>query len=76
MEGDYIVQTEYGKVRGVLHKSQLNVPYIRFLGIPYGTPPVGSLRFKVCEHIRTIYLNQIVKYHPYNIVTTETAVMG
>ncbi|KAG4074541.1 hypothetical protein HA402_005606 [Bradysia odoriphaga] len=33
-------------VRGVLHTSQLGVPYIQFLGIPYAAPPVGSMRFK------------------------------
>lgn len=47
MESNYIVRTEYGKVRGFVQTSVLDAPYIRFLGIPYATPPVGNLRFKV-----------------------------
>lgn len=41
------VDTEHGKVRGITKSSHLNSRLISFLGIPYATPPVGSLRFKV-----------------------------
>nr|UCI87123.1 carboxylesterase [Bradysia odoriphaga] len=46
MDNNCIVQTEYGKVRGFLQMSLVDIPYIRFLGIPYAKPPVGNLRFK------------------------------
>lgn len=42
-----IAETEYGKVRGVRKLSALNDNYYSFMGIPYATPPVGNLRFKV-----------------------------
>lgn len=42
-----IAETEYGKVRGVKKLSALNDNYYSFMGIPYATPPLGSLRFKV-----------------------------
>lgn len=41
-----IVDTEYGKVRGVKKISALNIAYKAFLGIRYATPPIGELRFK------------------------------
>lgn len=47
MEGSYIVNTEYGKVRGALQASLVDGSYIRFLGIPYAAKPIGNLRFKV-----------------------------
>lgn len=42
-----IADTQYGKVRGVRKTTALDSEYISFYGIPYGTPPVGELRFKV-----------------------------
>lgn len=42
-----IAGTEYGEVRGVRKTSALDVEYISFYSIPYGTPPLGELRFKV-----------------------------
>lgn len=44
-----IVETEYGKVRGVKKTSVLNTVYNAFNGIKYATPPVGELRFKVSK---------------------------
>ncbi|KAG4071064.1 hypothetical protein HA402_006850 [Bradysia odoriphaga] len=41
-----IAVTKYGKVRGVKTASALDTEYISFYGIPYGTVPVGELRFK------------------------------
>ncbi|KAL7024852.1 hypothetical protein ACKWTF_013219 [Chironomus riparius] len=41
-----IADTEYGKVRGEKIISEVGVPYIRFLGIPYAKPPVDNLRFQ------------------------------
>jgi cholinesterase len=42
-----IAETEYGSVRGIRRTSVLNDDFIAFLGIPYATPPLGELRFKV-----------------------------
>lgn len=48
---DLIVDTEYGRVRGLRKVSALNTSYNAFLGIRYATPPVGNLRFKVSKMI-------------------------
>lgn len=42
MEENIIVETTHGKIRGY---SRRNV--IKFKGIPYATPPIGNLRFKL-----------------------------
>ena len=42
-----IAETEYGKVKGIKKLSELNESYLSFTGIPYATPPIGNLRFKV-----------------------------
>lgn len=42
-----IVDTEYGKVKGIKTKSALDTAYNAFFGIHYATSPVGDLRFKV-----------------------------
>lgn len=49
MPDSVIVDTEYGKVKGVKKISALNSAYSAFLGIPYATPPTGELRFKVSK---------------------------
>lgn len=47
MSGETIVETEYGKVRGVVKTSEYKTDYVAFLGIRYARPPIGDLRFKV-----------------------------
>lgn len=47
MSGFVIADTEQGKVKGVKKISAVNTAYNAFLGIPYATPPLGELRFKV-----------------------------
>jgi carboxylesterase type B len=48
MSDEFIIAgTEYGQVRGVKVISEVDIPYWRFLGIPYAKPPVGELRFQV-----------------------------
>ncbi|KAG5679781.1 hypothetical protein PVAND_009319 [Polypedilum vanderplanki] len=44
-----IADTKYGKVRGQKIISEVEIPYIRFLGIPYAKPPVGNRRFQAAE---------------------------
>ncbi|XP_054085635.1 esterase B1 isoform X2 [Zeugodacus cucurbitae] len=44
-----VVDTEYGKVKGVKRITMYDVPYYSFEGIPYAKPPVGELRFKAPE---------------------------
>lgn len=50
-QDDLIVATAKGKVRGV----RLSVPgsgsILAFLGIPYGKPPIGQLRFRSPEPV-------------------------
>ncbi|XP_004518261.1 esterase B1 [Ceratitis capitata] len=41
-----IVETEYGKVKGLKRNTIYDVPYYSFEGIPFAKPPVGELRFK------------------------------
>ncbi|XP_063698385.1 uncharacterized protein LOC134829289 isoform X2 [Culicoides brevitarsis] len=38
-----IIKTKYGPLRGILVRT--NPPVEAFLGVPYATPPVGSLRY-------------------------------
>lgn len=52
---DLIADTEYGKVRGAKKISALNSAYNAFLGIPYATPPIGELRFKVSKFHKSIF---------------------
>ncbi|KAK6619110.1 hypothetical protein RUM43_009438 [Polyplax serrata] len=41
-----IVATKYGPLRGVIVQRHFNQPPIEaFLGVPYATPPLGSLRY-------------------------------
>nr|XP_005299261.1 cholinesterase [Chrysemys picta bellii] len=47
-EDDIIVTTKKGKVRGI-HLPVLGGTVTAFLGIPYGEPPLGGLRFKKPE---------------------------
>lgn len=42
-----IVETNYGLIKGILTMSLLNNIFYSFHGIPYATPPLGELRFKV-----------------------------
>uniref|UniRef100_A0A8D0GXD4 Carboxylic ester hydrolase n=1 Tax=Sphenodon punctatus TaxID=8508 RepID=A0A8D0GXD4_SPHPU len=44
-EDDIIVTTKKGKIRG-MHLPVLGGTVTAFLGIPYGEPPIGRLRFK------------------------------
>lgn len=46
-----VVETQYGKVRGVTKTSVYDTNYVAFHGIPYARPPVGELRFKVGDDI-------------------------
>lgn len=59
---EVIVKTKSGIVKGFSIASQYNYQYYNFLGIPYAKPPIGDLRFKVCEincvDILTIRFNQ------------------
>lgn len=45
-QGDPIVETTYGPVRGSTLLSRGNREFFGFKGIPYAAPPVGELRFK------------------------------
>lgn len=41
-----IVDTEYGKIKGVKRLTVYDDSFYSFEGIPYAKPPVGELRFK------------------------------
>lgn len=44
---DPIVTVEQGKLKGAIEKLYNGAEYYSFKGIPYATPPVGKLRFRV-----------------------------
>lgn len=48
-EEDLIVQTTYGRIRGVVTERIPGKRIHSFLGVPYATPPVNELRFEVIE---------------------------
>lgn len=48
--GDPIIETEQGKLRGKTDRDYRGVTFYSFQGIPYGKPPLGKLRFKVCRN--------------------------
>lgn len=48
------VKVEQGLLRGGKSKTDNGFEYYEFLEIPYAKPPVGELRFLVCN---IIYLN-------------------
>lgn len=43
----FVVQTNYGPVRGCKRQSIVGEEYLSFRGVPYARPPLGDLRFKV-----------------------------
>ncbi|XP_072264154.1 cholinesterase [Pyxicephalus adspersus] len=49
-EDDDIVLTKYGKIRGI-QIPVFSKTITAFLGIPYGEPPIGALRFKRPEPV-------------------------
>jgi Carboxylesterase type B len=49
---DPVVTVLQGKMRGIKMTSRNGRSFYAFLGIPYATPPVGPLRFKVSIHSR------------------------
>ncbi|XP_065225796.1 esterase E4-like [Planococcus citri] len=53
---DLLVQIKQGTLRGRSFRSKLtSLPYYGFLGIPYGTPPVGELRFQPAQPASSWY---------------------
>lgn len=42
-----LVETSYGRLRGIQVPGKDGVAYDAFYGIPFAQPPVGSLRFAV-----------------------------
>lgn len=49
-QDDLVINTRHGKVKGKL-LSVLGGEVRAFLGIPYGQPPVGKMRFKAPEPV-------------------------
>lgn len=49
-QDDLVINTRHGKVQGKL-LSVLGGDVRAFLGIPYGKPPLGNLRFKAPEPV-------------------------
>lgn len=47
MGDNFVVQTNYGPVRGCKRTSIVGEEYLSFRGVPYARPPLGDLRFKV-----------------------------
>lgn len=62
ISANFIVETKSGKVAGKeVHSILRDEKYYSFLGIPYGQPPIGELRFKV-----SIILLSLFPYNPIN----------
>lgn len=71
-----IVETEYGKIRGIKKVSALETPYTAFVGVPYARAPVGDLRFKVSnrfmshssfvEYLKRLDKNEFVCCHEFS----------
>lgn len=52
------VQTKLGPIRGLeITSSDFGYKYAQFLGVPYGKPPLGELRFKVSKSSISIRRN-------------------
>lgn len=61
-----IVTVKQGKLKGAVIQNILgSSSYYAFRGIPFATPPVGELRFKVSTYILTPFYLFIFKF--YNI---------
>lgn len=41
------IKSSHGEIIGTKMSSTYGFHYFNFLGVPYGKPPVGTLRFKV-----------------------------
>lgn len=52
---DPIINISEGKIKGYIRKNLNGESFYAFLGIPYGKPPVGSLRFKVSNENNFCY---------------------
>nr|CAI5830961.1 unnamed protein product [Callosobruchus analis] len=52
-----IVRTRYGPLRGIM--IHIHPPVEAFLGVPYATPPVGSLRYIYLHIHLSSYLRSI-----------------
>ena len=47
------VQTSSGRLKGEILKHVEELPFYSFKGIPYAKPPIGYLKFKVRELIKS-----------------------
>lgn len=45
------VQTSSGKIKGAIVRTETGHEVVQYLGVPYGTPPVGDLRFKLPRQV-------------------------
>lgn len=54
---DPIVTVEQGQLKGRVAVDHYGGKYYSFQGIPYAKPPVGELRFKVCD----VYFLKIIE---------------
>lgn len=48
---DPIAEITDGKLKGTFLETYKGEKFYAFLGIPYGKPPVGELRFKVSDYV-------------------------
>ncbi|KAG5669167.1 hypothetical protein PVAND_017062 [Polypedilum vanderplanki] len=76
MDNIEIVNTEYGKVKGIYKISALGTDYVSFQGIPYMKAPLGKLRFKDAQvpekwdHILDA-TEDSPSYCAFNLITRE-----
>lgn len=54
-----IVEINDGKLKGKLKKTFDGQQVYAFLGIPYGKPPIGELRFKVMSENTVLFIQPV-----------------
>ena len=47
------IETDLGKIRGLVKSARGGKPFEAFLGVPYAEPPIGDLRWEAPKSANT-----------------------